>query len=116
MAEVEIRPQREVIVETTRVVPSEFILARRAVYFIFDIIELLLGIRFVLKLFGADPTTSFSNFIETVAGPLLAPFRGIFAAVATQGMIFDWATLVAMAVYALIAYIIVRLLSLVMVT
>ena len=97
-----------VIVHTTEV-PQETIVVSRAVFYILDVIESLLAIRFLLKAFGASSVASFVRFMYSITDPLVAPFRGIFPPAVEQGLAIDWPTLVAMLVYALIAYLIIRL-------
>lgn len=88
------------------------------VYAIVGIVELIVGLRFVFLLLGANPTAPLVNWIYTWSSPLVAPFEGIFNqhAIATgTGVvvhsIFDWTALIALIVYALIGGIIARLLS-----
>jgi len=85
------------------------------VWYILGIIEILLAFRFVLKLLGANPNSGFVDFIYSVSGVLTAPFDNIFnAASATSGdihSVFEPSILVAAAVYALIAWGIVKLIN-----
>src|SRR3990170_5773576 len=52
--------------------------ASNAVWYILGLIEILLAFRFVLKLFGANPSSGFVDFIYSVSGVLTAPFDNIF--------------------------------------
>ena len=86
------------------------------VYFIFGIIELLLMLRFVLLLIGANAANSFVSWVYAWSGPFAAPFAGIFgqhAAIAGPGVVvqsdFDWTTLIAIVVYGIIGALLVRL-------
>lgn len=85
----------------------------RVVYFIFGAIEVLLAFRFVFKLLGASPQSSFVEFIYGFSGFFLAPFTGIFSRVTTTGIetraVFEPAVIIAMIVYAVIAAGIVKL-------
>lgn len=87
--------------------------AARIVYYILGVLEALLGIRLVLKLLGANPKSAFVSFIYTVTGVLLAPFNGIFRTAVTSGIetksILEPANIIAMLIYALIAWGIVKL-------
>lgn len=87
-----------------------------AVWYVAGFIEVLLAFRFVLKLFGANPGTGFVSFVYSVSGFFTAPFRGIFSSPTTQGdvttAVFEWSTLVAMAVYGVVAWGIVKLVNL----
>lgn len=85
------------------------------VYFIFGVLEILLVFRFVLKLVGASTSSGFVNFIYSITGFFIAPFKGIFRTSLAQGAettsVFDPATLVALIVYILVAWGIVKLIQ-----
>ena len=86
------------------------------IWLVLGIVEVLLAFRFVLKLLGANPNSGFVNFVYSISGPLNAPFRGIFTTPTTQGNIttsvFETSTVVAIIVYAIIAWGIVKLATL----
>lgn len=82
--------------------------AAQVVNYVLTVVEAVLLFRFVLKLFGANPGNGFVNFTYELTAPLLAPFRGIFASPTENGAVFETATVVAMIVYAVIAYLIIR--------
>lgn len=76
-------------------------------------LELLLLVEFSLKLLGADPSNPFAAFIYVIADFFLYPFQGIVPStkLGPQGnAIIAWSTLIAMAVYALIFYLVKLLL------
>jgi len=85
------------------------------VYFIFGLLEVLLAFRFVFKLFGANPSTGFVDFIYNLSAIFVAPFAGIFNTSLAQGdvttSVFEPATLVALIVYAVLAWGIVALIG-----
>lgn len=81
----------------------------RIVWFVFGFIEVLIAIRFVLKLFGANSDAGFVQLVYGVSGVLMAPFSTIFGTARVSGATFEWSALVAIAVYALIAWGIVQL-------
>lgn len=93
---------------------SGYILARRIVYFTLGIIEFLLLFRFLLRLFGANPLSPFAAFIYAITGVFVYPFTGLFPDVGAGRAVFEPQTLVAMAVYAVIAWGIDRLLRIVL--
>lgn len=88
--------------------------AQRVVWYIFGIIIALLLIRFVFALLGANRNNGFAEFIYGVTGPLVAPFSNLFAFNGVQYGVssFELFTLVAVAVYTLIAYGIAQLFNL----
>lgn len=73
---------------------------------VFGIIELLLLLRFVLKLLGASAAAPFIAWIYQITQPLIAPFAGAFGASVSQGSVVEWVTLLAMVVFAAVAWII----------
>jgi len=79
------------------------------VWYILGLLEVLLAFRFVFKLTGANSEAGFTNFIYAVTWPFTAPFNAVFLKTAVSGSIFEWTTLLAMLVYYLIAFAIVRL-------
>ena len=81
----------------------------RVIWYVLGIINTLLGLRFVLRLFGANPAAPFTDFIYSLTSPLLAPFRNVIRSSAVGTGIIEWSTLLAMAIYWLIAYALVRL-------
>jgi hypothetical protein len=83
------------------------------IWYILGIVEVLLTFRFLLKIFGADSGTGFTSFIYSISNPFAQPFAGIFGVSSTSGMVFEWSTLVAMAVYAIVAYGLVKLFQLI---
>jgi hypothetical protein len=86
------------------------------VKYVLGVVEVVLVLRFVLKLFGANPASSFVHFIYNVTGVLTAPFDGIFGVTRTATgetkSVFEPSILVALAVYALIAWGLVKLITL----
>ncbi|MBA3679544.1 YggT family protein [Candidatus Saccharibacteria bacterium] len=87
-----------------------------AIWFIVGLFEVILGLRFIFKILGANPTSGFIHFLYSVSGFLSAPFDNIFGvrAAATQEgvLVFEPSILVAMLVYLLIGWGIVKLLNL----
>ncbi len=73
------------------------------------VLEGLLLFRLAFKLFGANPTNDFVEFIYRLSQPLLAPFRGIFSDRVEGGLVFESATFIAIVVYALIAQVLISL-------
>ncbi len=88
---------------------------RKIVYYILGIFEAFFAFRLVFKFLGANPGSTFVSFIYTITGVFLAPFRGIFRSAVNQGIetksILEPTTIIAMIVYALIAYGIVSLIE-----
>lgn len=89
--------------------------ARKIVYYLLGVIEILLACRFVLRLLGANPANAFVQIIYSITNVLLWPFSGIFRSAVTTGIetksIMEPATLIALIVYAIVAWGIVKLIE-----
>lgn len=85
------------------------------IYFLFGVLEILLAFRFVLKLLGASLSSGFVSSIYDISSIFILPFEGIFRTGTTQGVettsVLEPATLVAMIVYAVLAWGVVKLIS-----
>jgi YGGT family len=70
-------------------------------------LELLFLLRFVLELIGADPNNIFAQFLYKFTGFFLYPFLGIVpdTKIGTNGAFIDWSTLIGMAVYGILYWI-----------
>lgn len=112
-AATEYRPATEQRTVTTDHTTGWSATSVRIVYFILGIFEAFLALRLILKLLAANTGNTFVDFIYYISKVLLAPFSGIFKIATSSGegvkSVLEPATLVAMLVYALIAWGIVRL-------
>ena len=79
------------------------------VWYILGIVEILLAFRFVLKLLGANPAAGFSQFIYGITYVFAGPFLAVFQRTEVVGSIFEWSTLLAMLVYWIVAWGIIKL-------
>ena len=89
--------------------------ARKIVYYILGVLEVLLAFRLVFKLLGANPQSPFVSFIYSVSQAFLSPFSGIFRSAVTKGFetqsVLEPTTIIAMIVYAVVAWGIVKLIE-----
>ncbi|KPU45523.1 hypothetical protein OXPF_07560 [Oxobacter pfennigii] len=85
---------------------------QNVVYYVLGILEVLLGLRLLFKLLGANASSGFVSFLYSLTRIFIVPFQGIFNMVASDGAVFEPATAVAMLIYAIIAYGVVYLLRL----
>lgn len=81
----------------------------KVIWYFFYVIETLLLFRFLLKLFAANPSAGFTNFIYTLSSIFMAPFRFVFQNNAVGGSVFEWSTLLAMLVYWVLFWGIIKL-------
>ncbi len=85
----------------------------KVVYLIYGVLAGLLAIRFVFSLLGANRSNAFADFIYTMTGPMVAPFRGLFNIDTTYGVSrFDIESVVAVIVFGLVAWIVTKALDL----
>src|SRR5258708_32840622 len=81
----------------------------RIIYFIFGVLEVLLGLRVILKVLGANPDNGFANLMYAITQPFVALFATLFTDPKLGGFaVLELTTIVAMIVYAVIAWIIGR--------
>jgi hypothetical protein len=84
------------------------------IYFFFGAVEILLAFRLVLKLTGASMASAFVGLIYGLTGIFILPFEGIFRRGIAQGIettsILEPSTMVAIIVYVVLAWGIVKLL------
>ncbi len=101
-----VEPVEPVLVET----PAHR--AGQIVYFVFGVLEALLIIRLIMKLLGANPDAGFSQLVYGITYPFVALFQGVFPNAGGRGGVLELSTLLALIVYALLAWGIVRLIYL----
>jgi uncharacterized membrane protein YhdT len=99
--------QRTVTTETV----SPSIRASQVVYVVFGVIEALIAFRVVLKLLAANPDAGFSSLIYTITWPFVALFQGVFPTPASHGSVFEFSSVLAILVYVLLGWAIVRLIQ-----
>jgi hypothetical protein len=87
--------------------------AKQVIYFIFGAINVLLVMRFVLLLLGANEVSPFVNLIYSLSRAFVLPFRGIFAEPDLGASVIEWAALVGIVVYSLVAYGLARVVELI---
>jgi hypothetical protein len=106
-------PKATVTTETKNVATSTQTIEYLA-YFFFGALEIFLAFRLVLKLMGASMTSGFVSAIYGITGLFILPFEGIFRRGFTQGIettsVLEPSTLVAIIVYAVLVWGIVKLL------
>jgi cellobiose-specific phosphotransferase system component IIC len=88
---------------------------QRFVGIIFGIIEIMLTFRLIFKLLGANAANSFVHGLYSASQFFIGAFEGIFSRVNTGGgatiTVFEPATLIAMVVVALLAWVVLKLMT-----
>jgi hypothetical protein len=79
------------------------------VWYILGILEVILAFRLVLKLLGANSAAGFTKFMYNITQPFASPFLNVFGVTKVEGSVFEWTTILAMIVYWLIAFAIIKL-------
>ena len=87
--------------------------ASQLVYLVFGAVEVLIATRVILMLLGANAGAGFTSFIYGVTAPFLAFFQGVFPTPRGNGSMLDISSLLAIAVYALLAWAIVRVIQMI---
>lgn len=89
-------------------------LTNNLIYGLFSLVETFLVLRFVLKLFGANPANGLVNWLYEMSGVLLDPFRGVFPTkVFESTFVIEFSTLFAIVIYAIVAILTFALLDVV---
>ncbi|HTE84869.1 MAG TPA: YggT family protein [Dehalococcoidia bacterium] len=77
------------------------------VWLIIGVIEVLIGLRVILRAIAANPANDFARFVYSASAPFLSPFFGLTGTPSAGGAVLEVPSLVAMAVYFLIGWLIV---------
>lgn len=104
---------KPVVATPTRSVATSSQTVEYLIYFFFGLLEILLAFRLVLKLTGASISSAFVGLIYGLTGIFILPFEGIFRRGYAQGVettsILEPSTLVAIIVYAVLAWGVIKL-------
>ncbi len=108
-----VAPENELVMERASTYRRRAAARRvgQIIYILFGVLEALLIIRFALKLLGANPGAAFTSFIYGLTQVFVAPFEGVFPSPATNASVLEVSTLLAIIVYALIAWLIVSVID-----
>lgn len=90
----------------------DFFLARRAIYRVLDVFEALLVLRLILRAIGANPANVLVFFTYKASEPLISPFRGFLGIMPVGGFTLEWPAAIAIVLWPVFAFIIVRILVL----
>lgn len=82
--------------------------ASRVIALVFTVLEVLLLVRFTMKLLGANAEQPLTSAIYGITEPLVGPFRGIFAQPAGTPVV-EIATILAVIFFVLLAALIVAI-------
>jgi uncharacterized protein YggT (Ycf19 family) len=85
---------------------------RKTIRFVFSVIEVLLVLRFFLKVVGANPASPFGLFLFGLTDLLMAPFTSLLPTPAMGNSDLEFTTLLVLAVYPVFGWIISRAIQL----
>lgn len=77
-------------------------IAKGIVNLMLTVVGVILGLRFILKLFGANAANDFVNWIYETSAEILGPFRNIFPSANLEGFVIEFSTIFALLVYSII--------------
>lgn len=83
----------------------------QVIWYILVVIEVLIVLRIVLKIIGANPLSGFVGLIYSLTDLLVLPFQGIIATSVSGSSIVEWSSVFAAVIYVLIAWGLVYLLQ-----
>lgn len=75
----------------------------------FGVLIALIGLRVFLRLLAANPANPFASMLYGFTDLFLWPFHGLTPTPAAEGMVLEISSIIAMVVYVLIAWLIIRL-------
>ncbi|PIT89195.1 MAG: hypothetical protein COU27_01695 [Candidatus Levybacteria bacterium CG10_big_fil_rev_8_21_14_0_10_36_7] len=76
---------------------------------VFSVIGVLLGLRVVLRLLGANSSAPFVGWVYETTQPLLTPFQGIFPLSRIDGgFTIEFSAIFALIIYSLVGYVILQ--------
>ena len=87
--------------------------ASQLIWLAFGVLEVLIALRIGLMLVGANPGSPVVALIYGITALFLIPFVGLIGSPAVGGMVLEISSMFAMLIYALIAWVIERLVWLV---
>lgn len=78
------------------------------IWWFFGVVEGLIGLRVLLKLLGANEGSPFTQFVYNITAPFLWPFQALTATPSVGNIVLEIPAIVAMIVYALVAWALVK--------
>ncbi|MBW6474603.1 MAG: YggT family protein [Anaerolineaceae bacterium] len=76
----------------------------QVIWLLLGFLESVLALRFLFKLIGVNPANSFATLLYGFTNLFVAPFANLTGTPSAEGMVFEFTTLIAMLVYALVFY------------
>lgn len=107
-----VEQQHEVVEDTSQRQANLSYAVTTLVSVLFGALEVVLLLRLLFRLLGSNRASSFVSWLYSESHPFIAPFNGIFndQTLGSQG-VFEASTLIAVLIYALLAWLVVWLLK-----
>jgi hypothetical protein len=83
------------------------------IWLFFGLLEALIGLRVILKLIAANPANPFASLVYSITDLFLWPFFGLTVTPEANGIVLEISSIIAMIVYAVFAWALVKFLWLV---
>ncbi|MHB8619629.1 MAG: hypothetical protein ACYDAG_08680, partial [Chloroflexota bacterium] len=87
--------------------------AQRVIYYLFGVVEATAALRFILKVVGANPSSPFTQLVYGLSWVFVFPFNGVLPTLRAGSSTIELFTLVAIAIYGLVSFGLVKLLDLI---
>lgn len=98
--------ERRIAIANRNAVVSRIV---QIIYFLTGALAVLLLLRVVLRLFGANPNNDFAQFIYNLSSPFVAPFDNLFGTPAlSKSYVLDINALITIVAYAIVAWLVGR--------
>lgn len=78
---------------------------------IVGIVTVILGLRFIFRLFAANPDNGLVEWVYNSSAEIMGPFRGIFPTATVEGSVVDFPALFAIFIYMLIGFFVVYIID-----
>lgn len=102
----EVHTEHHEVGQTNRVTTFK---VTQLIWLLFGLLEAAIGLRVIFKLIAVNPNNAFAAFLYRVTDLFLAPFQSLVGSPAAEGMVLEVSSIIAMIVYALIAWALERL-------
>ena len=87
--------------------------ATQFIWLVAGLVEAMIAMRVFLKLIAANPNSTFANLVYGITDLLLWPFVGLTGTPTANGMVLEIPSLIAMVVFAVAFYVLVKLMWLI---
>lgn len=101
--------QRQSVSQKTHV--SGVMIVQRIVWFIVGFVDVIIALRLVLLLLGANRGAGFTDFIYSLSAPFVSPFVGIFGEPVYGRSVLEVSSVLAIVIYLLIGWGITKLVT-----